>query len=690
MSQPSLPTNGAPQVPMQSALALAHAGRLAEAIDTLRRATVQHPAHLQLRCLLGVMLQESGDNDAALAELDHAVALAPRDAALHETRASMLLAMQRFSAAETAARAALQSHPRRPRALQSLAIALAAQGHNAEALSILQTLHTLQPDNQRVRRLLARQLLLAGDAREALAVATYPGGYLDLEVVHGLAADFCALAPHAQTLSLLHALLASHADDYVLRIALARTLHQAGRSSEALLHSERAHTLAPHEFEPLEMRAVSLLDRGEVDAGLAVYRELLTRGDASAESANRHLILLHYDPAQDNAALFDAHMAWTQRYIRAFGAPFRDARPRDPQRRLRIGWLSPRFSDGPVTTFFSGLLGAFDRTGFEHCLVPLRASDAPANARLRELADDWLDARTLDDASLLQRLREAQFDIVIDLAGHSFGHRLNVLAQRVAPIQLCWLDYFNSTAIAAMDGWISDAWLTPADSSQRYTERVLRLEAGRFCYTPPIETPAAQRVGNGAPVFASFNRLAKLNDQVLDAWARILHSVPDAQLELGAHLLADTVARARTLERFAQRGIGSERLRLQATRSYADLLSAYRHVDIALDPFPFSGCTTSCDALWMGVPVIALQGKTFVARQSASLLARLGHAEWIAHDTDAYIELAVRAAGNVEALRAGRDALREQVRARLCDAPAQARDFAALLRALWIEHCAPP
>jgi len=129
---------------------------------------------------------------------------------------------------------------------------------------------------------------------------------------------------------------------------------------------------------------------------------------------------------------------------------------------------------------------------------------------------------------------------------------------------------------------------------------------------------------------------------------------------------------------------------LQATRSYADLLAAYRNVDIALDPFPFSGCTTSCDALWMGVPVIALQGETFVARQSASLLARLGRAEWIAHDTDAYVELAVRAAGNVEALRAGRDGLREQTRARLCDAQAQARDFAALLRALWIEHCAPP
>jgi predicted O-linked N-acetylglucosamine transferase (SPINDLY family) len=383
-------------------------------------------------------------------------------------------------------------------------------------------------------------------------------------------------------------------------------------------------------------------------------------------------------------------LAWTRRFIAAFGEPFRDTRPRDPQRRLRIGWLSPRFSDGPVTTFFTGLLGAFDRSGFEHCLVPLRASDAPANARLRELADDWFDARTLGDATLLQRLREMNFDIVIDLAGHSFGHRLAVLAQRVAPIQLCWLDYFDTTAVAAMDGWISDAWLTPDGSSQHYTERLLRLDTGRFCYTPPPDAPDTRRIGDGPPLFASFNRLAKLNDQVVDAWAQILQRVPDAQLELGAHLLGDAVANARTLQRFAERGIGAERLRLHAQRSYAELLAAYQRVDIALDPFPFSGCTTSCDALWMGVPVIALQGETFVARQSASLLARLGRSEWIAHDANAYIELAVRAAANVEALRAGREQLREQTRVRLCDATAQAHDFAALLRALWIEHCALP
>jgi len=164
--------------------------------------------------------------------------------------------------------------------------------------------------------------------------------------------------------------------------------------------------------------------------------------------------------------------------------------------------------------------------------------------------------------------------------------------------------------------------------------------------------------------------------------------VPEAQLELGAGLLGDGVARSRTIERFGERGVEAGRLRLQPERSYADLLEAYRNVDVALDPFPFSGCTTTCDALWMGVPVIARDGTAFVARQSASLLARVGRDAWIAATSEDYVERAVAAAGTIEAVRAGRNDLREQTRRQLCDANAQARDFAALLRSLWLEHCA--
>jgi protein O-GlcNAc transferase len=693
MSQPPLsPANAAAtQAQIQRALTLARAGSLREAITILRELRSGQPAHIPLRCLLGVLLQEDGDNAAALRELDEAATLAPQDAAVHETRASVLLALDRFVDAERAARAALALDPQRPRAQLSLGLALEARGHNNEAIAVLHALVAQQPHQLLARRTLARALLRIGDAAAALAVATHRAVLDDVAQAQVLVGDFCASATHAQTIALLEALLVRHPTNYTFIISLARTLHQAARSSQALEWSERAHALAPDAIEPVEMRAVALLDRGDVDAGLALYHDLLVRTDLCAESANRYLILAHYDPAQDNNALYAAHADWVRRFVQPFGAPFHDDRAYDPQRRLRIGWLSPRFSDGPVASFFTGLLAAFDRDAFEHALVALHESvDTPANARLRELADEWIDAHAFDDEALLQNLRDRRFDIVIDLAGHSFGNRLRVLAQRIAPIQLCWLDYFNTTAVGAMDGWISDAWLTPEHSPQLYSERVLRLASGRFCYTPSADAPEPVRSGAGPVVFSSFNRLAKCNDAVLDAWAAILKRVPDAQLKLGAHLLGDAVARARTLERFAQRGIDAARLRLSAQRSYAELLAAYRHVDIALDPFPFSGCTTTCDALWMGVPVITRRGSTFVARQSASLLSRLGREQWIAHDAADYVERAVATSDRLDDLRRGRAALRELTRTKLCDATAQAHDFAALLRALWVERCRAP
>ena len=395
---------------------------------------------------------------------------------------------------------------------------------------------------------------------------------------------------------------------------------------------------------------------------------------------------MHYDPAQDNASLFAAHRDFAQRHLHAFGPPF-TAVARDPDKVLRIGWLSPRLGAGPVATFLGGLLGRFDRSRHRHLLISLMPEHDVAQ-RLRNRADETIDASGLDDARLLQRLRDFELDVLIDLAGHATWNRIGVVAQRVAPLQVCWLDWFDTTGVAAMNAWISDAWLTPADSSQRYSERVVRLAAGRFCYTPAGDAPAPMREGGDEVVFASFNRLAKLNDEVVDTWTEILRRVPDARLELRARHLDEPATRAHVAARFTRRGVAAERLGLGGELPYRELLAAYRRVDVALDPFPFSGCTTTCDALWMGCPTITLPGETFVSRQSASLLWRLGRGEWVAADRADYIERAVRLAANIGTVRLQRVSLREAVRTRLCDAQRQADDFAVTIRELWRERCA--
>lgn len=600
-------------------------------------------------------------------------------------RCEALLAAGHAETAVTAAREALALHPASVPARLLLGLALLFCGSFAEAADELAEMVRREPRQLLARCALIRALLHERRADEALAFACDPA-LLDAGTEFGGAlGDFADTGAWSQHSALLHARVQRHPDDYPSLLALAETSHTQGALGAAMQWSERALARRPQARAPREVLATALIDRGDVEAGLARYRELLR--EPNAQAAARHLVLMHYDPRQDNERLYAALRDFAQRHLPAFGAPF--VPRRSDGATLRIGWLSPRFDEGPVATFLGGLLGAFDRTRHRHLLIALQPSRDAAAGRLRALADDWIEAHGLDDETLLRRLRALELDVLVDLAGHSTWNRVRVVAQRVAPLQVSWLDWFDTTALPAMDAWISDRWLTPEDSGQRYSERLLRLPSGRFCYTPPPSSPPVDYAGDGRVRFASFNRLAKLNDAVVATWAEILRRVPQAELELGTRLLDDEATRDHTSARFARHGIAPERLRLHGRRAYADLLEAYRRVDVALDPFPFSGCTTTCDALWMGVPTLALPGETFVSRQSASLLWRLGREEWVACDRADYVERAVAIAADAAALRTRRATLRAATLERLCDARAQAADFAAALRELGGGNGAP-
>jgi predicted O-linked N-acetylglucosamine transferase (SPINDLY family) len=525
------------------------------------------------------------------------------------------------------------------------------------------------------RLALVRAHLRAGRVDAALETARHASLIDDSPALGEALHEFAAAHAFVAHAMLLGERAMRHPHDYDAALALASALHGLGRLGDAIAWAERAGALRPLERLPREIHATALVDRGDVERGLALFRELLP--DADAATAARYLVLMHYDPAATNDELFARLHAFARTHLPRFGTPFTRSVERHGRRRLRIGWLSPRFTEGPVATFLANLLGAFDRTRHRQLLISLQPARDDATARFETLADEWIVLAGLDDTTLLQRLRALELDVLVDLAGHSTANRIGVVAQRVAPIQVSWLDWFDTTAVPAMDAWISDARLTPENSTQRYTERVMRLASGRFCYSPPRDAPSASYAGDGVTVFASFNRLAKLNAELVAAWASILRRVPGSRLELGARLLGDEATRAYTRERFAAHGIDAGRLRLHGQRTYPALLAAYGSVDIALDPFPFSGCTTTCDALYMGAAVIARTGETFVSRQSASLLERLGREEWIARDAVDYVERAVAASADVEALRAARETQRRDVVAKLCDSAAQARDFAA-------------
>jgi len=667
-----------------AALAAADAGRADEAVHAFAALAREAPRHAPTRLALGTLLYRLGRREQACAQLDEATRLLPHDAELANRHAEVLLALGRPAQALAAAEAALAVAPQHALAQFHRGLALLACERAAEAAAALAALVEAEPDWTAARQAAARARLLAGDPAGALAVALHACVLDDAPAFAAVAADFAAAGALGRRAELLEARLRRRPDDVDAWRALACDLHGLGRPSAALAACEQVLARRPADALAGEVRAVALVDRGDVDAGLAALREALRGGDAAMQA--RHLVLMHYDPAQTCAGLFAAHRAYAERHLRAFAPPLA-RRADDAERPLRVGWLSPRLGAGPVATFLGGLLGRFDRRRHRHLLIDLHPERGDAAQALRALADEVVDAGALDDRSLLQRLRALGLDVLVDLAGHATWNRIGVVAQRVAPLQVCWLDWFDTTAVPAMDAWISDRWLTPEGSAQRYTERLVRLPSGRFCYTPPADAPAPAREGGGAVTFASFNRLAKLNDGVVATWAEILRRVPGARLHLRARHLAETATRERVLARFAAHGIGAERLELGGDLPYRQLLAAYRQVDVALDPFPFSGCTTTCDALWMGCAVIALPGETFVSRQSASLLWRLGREEWVARDRGDYVERACAAAARVDAQRRGRAALREAARVHLADAERHAGEFAALLRDLWRERC---
>jgi protein O-GlcNAc transferase len=563
--------------------------------------------------------------------------------------------------------------------------ALLARGEGARAAAEFAAVLHMQPLWLMARLGVIRGLLSSGDFDGARSAASHPA-LLDARDEFATAlADFAGAGAMPQRANVLRAFVDRHPDDADAALALAASLHALGRNGDALHWANRVLELQPDARTAREIRATALIDRGDVEAGLLGYPALLSGG--SPETVARHLVLMHYDPAQSNASLFAALDAFARGHLPA-SDPGHTPHIRDRADPLCIGWISPRFGAGPVAIFLADLLARFDRTRFRHVLVDLMPSPDASSRQLLALGDEVVELTGLDDNALLVRLRALKLDIAIDLTGHSTGNRLAVLARRVAPLQVCWLDWFDSTAVPTMDAWISDRWLTPADSTQVYSEQLVRLESGRFSYSPMVDVDVSSTREAGQPVtLGSFNRLAKLNDGVVDAWARILQRIPDATLVLRARLLDDPDTRTHIATRFAARGIGMARLDLVGELPYRDLLEAYRQVDIALDPFPFSGCTTTCDALWMGCPTITLPGETFVSRQSASLAWRLGHDEWVATRPDDYVDRAVALASNVDALRRGRANLRAQVERRLCNASEQAIEFAHMLATLHAGRC---
>jgi protein O-GlcNAc transferase len=476
---------------------------------------------------------------------------------------------------------------------------------------------------------------------------------------------------------------------------LGNVLRNQGKLDEAVASYRRALALDPDFAEAYNNLGLALLIQAKADEAASHFERALAL-KADYTRAHGNLLLSMIINAAVSADRIDAEARrWNGRIEQSLRtAPRRYRNDPDPERRMRIGYVSPDFRRHSVSYFLEPLLRAHDHTSVEvFCYADVRRPDAVTD-RLRGLADHWHVTVPMGDEALAQRILEDRIDILVDLAGHGAQNRLQVFARKPAPVQVTWLGWPHTTGLTAMDYRVVDAVTDPpGDTDAGASEKLVRLERGFLCYGPPAEAPVSARppcLESGVVTFGSFNHSIKLSSATLDAWAALLGRIPTARLRLKCIGFAEAATRALFQARFAERGVGPERLDLVGyIADVSDHLAAYHQVDIALDPFPYNGTTTTCEALWMGVPVVTLAASDrHAGRVGSSLLGGLGLHQLIAHDIAEYIAIAVALASDRDRLVDLRQNLRAGMAASsLCDGPDFARRFEAAYRDMWRAWC---
>jgi predicted O-linked N-acetylglucosamine transferase (SPINDLY family) len=643
----------APEVRDNLAGALLGAGRLEEAAGEYRRSLALKHDNADTHNNLGHTLRLLGRHDEAMAELRLALSLRPNSPQAYNNLGNVWHEKGDFDQAILAYGHALALQPNSADTLANLALSLKRRGDLGGAIEAYRKTAVLRPEDSEVRYHLGECLRTVGRLDEAAEA-------------------------YRQAL----ALKPDHTEAYN---SLGMVYSELGLIDDAIAAYRRAAELRPDLAGALNNLGNALKDTGDFAGAIECYRRALEIEPNSYVAGNL-LYTLHFDPHFDARAVADEHAEWNRIYAKPLAASIR---PHDndpsPDRRLRIGYVSRDLRVHPVGRFVAPLLSHHDHEQFEifgYCDV---ARPDALTERLRGAVDTWRDTAGLSDESLAEQVRSDRIDILVDLAMHMDGTRMLTFARKPAPVQVTFLAYVSTTGLETMDYRLTDPYLDPPDVDESiYSEKSVRLPHSYWCYQPPEGTPpvnALPALAEHHITFGCLNNFAKISARTFDTWVQILQRVPDSQVVLhcgeGSH-------RQRVLERLASAGIVPGRVHIVGRLPLDEYFLEYHRIDIALDPFPYPGGTTTCDALWMGVPVVTLAGKTGASRGGVSILSNAGMPQFIAESTEQYAQIACSLAGDPSRL----DDLRSQLRQRMAGSPLMnAKQFAAeveaALRWMW-------
>jgi|GEM_PF-1099255 len=473
---------------------------------------------------------------------------------------------------------------------------------------------------------------------------------------------------------------------------LGNTLLGQGKFQEAEACYRNALQIQPDFPEGHYNLGDALLRQGNPVGAAESYRKALMQRPSFNTAHSNLLFTLQYDPAQSPTSLLAEHLKWEEQHaLPRKSSIHAHTNVLDPNRRIKIGYVSSDFNQHPVGYFLSPVFPAHDRSQVEIYCYAAGGKEDSIRAHLRKYADHWCTVSKMSEEVLAEQIRKDQIDILVDLSGHTAGNRLIVFARKPAPIQATWAGYVGTTGLSAMDYLISDPRESPEGAERWGTEKIVRLPECYVCYAPPAYAPAVgplPAISRGFLTFGCFNNLVKIHSGVIALWSHVLRACPGSRLVMRTHQLVNSAVRSRYHALFEQYGISRGRIDLFPVLPHPELLASYNEIDLALDPFPYSGGLTTLESIWMGVPVITLGGDRFCSRHSLSHLTAAGLAEFIAEDAEQYLSIAQQWSRNISGLATLRAGLRARMSiSPLCDGSRFAKHLESTYREMWKTWC---
>jgi protein O-GlcNAc transferase len=629
------------------------------AVDLIRQAIQLHPGESHFYYNLGLALKAHGQFNEAFEAFQKALALKPDHLDALNNLGSIMLIQDRLEEALQHCRQAITLAPTSYQALNNMGVILLKREQWEEAGHYLQKALNIKPDYVPALTNMGMAMKHLGQPGEAIvyyqkAFTIQPNS---LEVLNNIGT----------------------------------VLEDVGQSEEAILYYRKALTIQPDSLEVLNNIGSALKDQGQIKEALLAFEHVLKINPNHEKAFHNWVYIQQFLPESTLKSIQEAHQQWNKTFITQYETPRKQCQNKpDPRKKLVLGFVSGDFRHHPVAYFTLNVLEQLAQQCDLICYANQQEFD-DFTARFQAAASQWHNVHGWSDQQLAEQIRGDQVDILFDLTGHNARNRLGVFAQKPAPIQMTWAGYMATTGLETMDYIIGDPYEIPEEAEQYYQEQVIRMPHCFICYTPYPDFPDINplpALQNAHITFGSLNILSKISPEVVATWSAILNQLPESRIILKTKGLACPTTHQRYLNLFHQHGISASRITCYPHSPRSEAWPVYQQVDIQLDPFPFSGSTTTLESLWMGVPVITMPGETFASRHSFSYLSNIGLTDFIAQDREYYIHLAVDWGQRLSELSEIRQNLRTRVhKSPLYDAPGFAQDLLKALRKAWTRWC---